>query len=188
MRWSEESAAPRWQETPRGSGPPGLRGVARVTPELEPTNELESTVSYRKDQGRYARMLAFWAVTLLMAYGIFHAGGLVSLLDRWMGDGNATLIDPFPLVGKLKLSTLVGAGLLGGICFLLHGVLNRPKLADLLIDTEAEMHKVTWPTWGEVVQGTIAVTGMVLVLFLFLTGVDLLLTKVMMLLMQGGTS
>lgn len=145
-------------------------------------------MSYRKDQGRYARMLAFWAVTLLMAYGIFHAGGLVSLLDRWMADSNPTLIDPFPLVGKLKLSTVVGAGLLAAICFLLHGLLNRPQLADLLIDTETEMHKVTWPAWNEVVQGTLAVTGMVLVLFLFLTGVDLLLTQIMMLLMPGGNS
>ena len=143
-------------------------------------------MSYRKNQGRYARMLAFWAVALLLAYGCFHGGGFVHLLDRWMGDANRVLIDPFPLVGKLRVSTLIVIGGLGASVFLLHSVLNRPKVADLLIDTEAEMQKVTWPGWNEVLQGTIAVTGMVFVLFVFLTGVDLLLAKAMMLLMAGG--
>jgi len=143
-------------------------------------------VSYRKNQGRYARMLAFWAVALLLAYGCFHGGGLVHMVDRWMGDANSTLVDPFPLVGKLKLSTLIVIGGLGAALFFIHGALNRPKVADLLIDTESEMQKVTWPTWNEVVQGTIAVTGMVIVLFFFLTVVDLLLAKLMEMLIGGG--
>jgi preprotein translocase SecE subunit len=142
-------------------------------------------VSYRKNQGRYARMLAFWAVTLLLVYGGFHAGGFVHILDRWMGDSNSVLVDPFPLVGKLKVSTLIVIGGLAAAVLFIHSVLNRPKVADLLIDTEGEMQKVTWPGWNEVVQGTIAVTGMVLVLFVFLTGVDLLLAKLMILLMGG---
>jgi len=143
-------------------------------------------VSYRKNQGRYARMLAFWAVALLLVYGCFHGGGFIHLLDRWMGDANTTIIDPFPLVGKLKVSTLIVLGGLGAALFFIHSVLNRPKVADLLIDTESEMQKVTWPTWNEVVQGTVAVTGMVIVLFVFLTGVDLLLAKLMHMLIVGG--
>lgn len=145
-------------------------------------------MSYRKDQGRYARMLAFWAVTLLVGYGMFHAGGLISLLDRWMGASNPVLSDHFPLVGKLKGSTLICGGLLGLVCFATHALLNRPQLADLLIDTEQEMMKVTWPAWPEVVQGTAAVTGMVLVLFLFLTGADMLLVQIMGLLMPARGS
>ncbi len=145
-------------------------------------------MSYRKDQGRYARMLAFWAVTLLMAYGIFHSGGLASILSRWIGASDSVLIDPFPLVGKLKSSSLVAMGILAAICFVTHQILNRPQVADLLINTETELHKVTWPGWNEVVQGTIAVTGMVVVLFAFLTAVDLLLIQVMSLLISGGTS
>lgn len=143
-------------------------------------------MTYRKHQGRYARMLAFWAITLLLAYGIFHSSGLVTMLGRWMGASDQSLIDPFPLVGKLRTSTLIGAGILIVVVGLVHRILNRPYLADLLIETEAEMQKVTWPAWGEVVQGTIAVTGMVAVLFLFLTGVDLLLAKVMWMFVPGG--
>ena len=137
-------------------------------------------MSYRKDQGRYARMVAFWGVTLLVAYGCFHAGGLVTVLDGWLGTSNTTFIETFPLVGSLKLSTLIALGALIVAGFVIHRVLNRPKVADALIDTEAEMHKVTWPTWGEAWSGTMAVTAMVIVLFLFLTGVDLVMSELML--------
>jgi hypothetical protein len=52
-------------------------------------------VTNRKDQGRYARMVAFWGLVLLVAYGCFRGGGLVTVLDGWMGDSNATYVDPF---------------------------------------------------------------------------------------------
>jgi preprotein translocase SecE subunit len=147
-----------------------------------------STVSYRKDQGRYARMLAFWAVLLLVAYGCFHSGGLVSVLDRYMGDSNPVLVDPFPLLGRLRVSTCIVLGALLLVGVVLHAILQRPKVADALIETEAEMQKVTWPSWGEAWQGTMAVTIMVVVLFLFLSAVDLLLLKAMQMLTGGGAA
>ena len=69
---------------------------------------------------------------------------------------------------------------------LIHTILNRPRVADALIETEAELVKVTWPTWSEAWQGTVAVTTMVVVLFVFLTVVDLSLIKAMMMLMGGS--
>lgn len=145
-------------------------------------------MSYRKDQGRYARMLSFWGLTLLVMYGCLYSGGLVSVLDRWLGDANQVYIDPFPLLGKLKTSTLIALGVLLAAAFAFHIILSRPRVADALVETENEMRKVTWPTWGEAWQGTLAVTAMVIVLFLFLTGVDLVLTKVMEMLMPRGGS
>ncbi len=142
-------------------------------------------MSYRKDQGRYARMLAFWALTLVTAYGCFHAGGLANVLARWMADSDRVLIDPFPLLGTLRISTCIAIGVLVVTAYVVHAILNRPKIADTLIETEVEMQKVTWPTWGEVVQGTIAVTSMVVVLFGFLTVVDLLLAQGMKMLFGG---
>jgi preprotein translocase SecE subunit len=133
-------------------------------------------------------MLTFWAIVLLVAYGCFHSGGLVSVLDRYMGESNPVLIDPFPLLGRLRVSTCIVLGvlLLAGIA--VYALLHRPKIADALIDTEAEMQKVTWPTWGEAWQGTMAVTIMVIVLFLFLSVVDLLLLKAMAMLTGGGAA
>ncbi len=143
-------------------------------------------MSYRKDQGRYARMLAFWALVLLVTYGCFHGGGLATLVDQWMGESNSTLIDPFPLLGILKTSTCITVGILVAATFAIHVLLARPKVADALIETEGEMQKVTWPTWVEAWQGTVAVTVMVIVLFLFLTAADIILTKAMQLLVAGG--
>lgn len=143
-------------------------------------------MSYRKDQGRYARMFAFWACSLLVAYGCFHGGGLSDLMDGWMGDSNKILIDPFPILKTLKVSTCIALGFLALVGVVLHVALNRPRIADALIDTEAELMKVTWPTWGEAWQGTVAVTAMVLVLFVFLTIVDLSLIKAMLMLMGGA--
>ncbi len=143
-------------------------------------------MSYRKDQGRYARMFAFWALVLLVAYGCFHGGGLTDQLDRWMGDSNSTLVDPFPILKTLKTSTLIALGVLAVIALAIHRFLAKPRIADTLIETEAELQKVTWPTWPEAWQGTLAVTVMVLILFLFLTVVDYSLSQVMLMLMGGG--
>ena len=101
------------------------------------------------------------------------------MLDGWLGQSNQVYVDPFPLFGALKLSTLIAMAIVvaAGIAF--HSVLNRPRHADLLIETEAEMHRVTWPTWPETWHGTVAVTAMVIVLFLFLTAVDMVLAEVM---------
>ena len=143
----------------------------------------EPNVSYRKNDGRYARMIAFWVLPLLVAYGCFHGGGLADLLTRWMEGSNPTFVDPFPILGTLKLSTCIALGVLAVVGIVLYVVLNRPRVADALIETEHEMQKVTWPTWGETWQGTMAVTVMVLVLFVFLAAVDLGLTQVMRMLM-----
>ncbi|MCA8974396.1 MAG: preprotein translocase subunit SecE [Planctomycetes bacterium] len=143
-------------------------------------------MSYRKNQGRYARMIAFWSLALLFGYGFFNGGGLKDMVVRWMGASDSVLVESFPLLQKLTIGTLIVIALYCGLLFVLSRILNQHKLADLLIDTETEMSKVTWPGWGEVVQGTMAVTGMVVVLFLFLTAADLLLTQGMNMILLGG--
>lgn len=131
-------------------------------------------------------MIAFWSILLLSAYGCFHSGGLVSVLDRAMGESNPVLIDPFPLLGRLRVSTCIVLGVMALVGIITYTLLHRPKIADVLIDTELEMQKVTWPSWGEAWQGTMAVTIMVVVLFLFLSVVDLVLSKTMLMLVGGG--
>jgi len=131
-------------------------------------------------------MFAFWALFLLVAFGCFHGGGLSDLVAGWIGDSDQTYVDPFPILGTLKTSTCIalGAWLLIGFC--ISRILNRKRIANALIDTEAEMQKVTWPTWVETWHGTIAVAAMVVVLFIYLFVVDLGLAKAMMLLLAGG--
>ena len=85
---------------------------------------------------------------------------------------NLTLVEQFPLFGTLKVSTIIALVVLAVCAFITHRVLNRPKAADLLIDTEAEMRKVTWPSPSETWAGTLAVMLTVAVLFVFLTVAD----------------
>jgi preprotein translocase SecE subunit len=143
-------------------------------------------VSYRKDQGRYARMFAFWALVLLVAYGCFHGGGLSDMIDHWMGDSNTLFVASFPILKTLETSTLIALGVLVVVSFLIYRVLNGPRIADTLIDTEGELQKVTWPTWAEAWQGTMAVTTMVIILFVFLTLIDAGLIVVMQMLMGAA--
>jgi preprotein translocase SecE subunit len=103
-----------------------------------------------------------------------------------MGEANPVLIDPFPLLDTLKVSTCIAIGVLLVSSMLIYGVLRRSKIAATLTETELEMQKVTWPTWGEAWHGTMAVAVMVLVLFVFLSVVDLLFTQAMFMLMGGG--
>ncbi len=145
-------------------------------------------MSQSNDQGRYARMIAFWGVTLLVMYGCFYQGGLTGVLGRWLGDSNTPFVDPFPLIGRLDLAACIALGVLAMAALGVQLVMRRPRIATALVETEQEMRKVTWPTWGEAWQGTLAVTAMVIVLFIFLTGADLLLIRVMLLLMPGGGS
>lgn len=131
-------------------------------------------------------MLSFWGLTLLVMYGCFYGGGLVSVLDRWLGESNQTYVDPFPLLGKLKLSTVIALGVLLAAVVVIRTFLSRPRIAVALIETEAEMRKVNWPTWGEAWQGTMAVTVMVIVLFVFLAGADVLLLSLMSVVLPTG--
>ena len=55
--------------------------------------------------------------------------------------------------------------------FLLKRWQNKPKMADLLIDTEGELRKVSWPTIDEVLT-----TSMVVVVFVVFIGAFLALT------------
>lgn len=143
-------------------------------------------MSYRKDQGRFARMTAYWGLLALMGYGCFHGGGLADLTANWLGASDQTFIEPFPILKTLKTSTLIALGVLVALAIAIHRILSKPAIADTLIDTEAELIKVTWPSWGEAWQGAVAVTVMVLLLFVFLTVADLGLIKVMLMLMGGA--
>jgi len=143
-------------------------------------------VSYRKEHGIYARMFAFWACLLLVAYGCFHEAGLADTLKGWMGDSDTELVASFPLVKTLRVSTCIAAGFLAVMGFVIHAILNRPRVADVLIETENEMVKVTWPTWQEAWQGSVAVAVMVLVLFVFLTLTDLGLVALLQSLLGGA--
>jgi preprotein translocase SecE subunit len=150
-------------------------------------------MAYRKDQGRMARMAAFWSLAILALWG---SRSLNIQLGVWGPDtlgkrlgsdaqGNGGVIVPvlgISLTPAFLIATIVAVASV----FLIYRWLEKPKNADLLIDTESEMRKVTWPTFKDVINSSLVVIFCVLFLMAFLAGSDILIARVTRLLWFGG--
>jgi preprotein translocase SecE subunit len=134
--------------------------------------------TYKEDQGRYVRLAAFWLCVLLLLYGCI---ALHTTLSTYIG-GMADKLGGFsvPLVGwPLSWALIMAVVLFALGLFLLHTLLQKPKNADLLIETETELRKVTWPTMDDVVNSSIVVVLSVLFLLAFLFAADYVIGRVM---------
>jgi preprotein translocase SecE subunit len=134
---------------------------------------------YKKDQGRMARMAVFWSIAVLLYYGC------TSLRQALAGSFKDSLGQPLfasfqkvpvlgtQLTGALLISVVVFAAALVAV----YRFLERPKYADMLIETETEMRKVVWPTPKEVFDSSLVVVICVVFLMAFLAGTDWLLAR-----------
>ena len=136
-------------------------------------------MAYRKDQGRLARMTTFWSLAVLLAYGC------IRMRSELTGQFPDSLGAPFspglevPLVGLPISAALVAAVVVFVVgMWFLNRTLEKPKNADLLIETESELRKVTWPTIDETVDGSIVVIVVVIFLMAFMAGADFVLGEV----------
>lgn len=135
-------------------------------------------MTYKKDQGRLARLVVFWVLGLLAFYGCYAFYGQV--LKRYfpeaLGQPLVEGMKKIPVLGiEFNGAFLVAAALFAVLLWVLHRWQNTPKVADLLIETEAELRKVTWPTFPEAVNSSIIVIVTVIFLMAFLAGADWLL-------------
>jgi preprotein translocase SecE subunit len=140
--------------------------------------------TYREDQGRLARMFAFWSLVLMTLFGCTFLHGVlvdnIALFDR------ALIERPLPIVRV----SLTWGFIVSLLVFVVGTVLiwrwqQRPKVADFLIDTESEMRKVTWPTTDDVVNTSMVVVVCVLILMGFLAFTDWFLGQVFQKLLLG---
>lgn len=133
----------------------------------------------KREQGRYTRMVAFWALFLLLAYGLL--GEFVPFANKWLGQAGLSvrpwLQVPVPLLGEFTPGTALGLVLLLIASAGIYYFLSRSRTTAYLAETELEMRKVVWPTWSETWSGTCAVIATVVVLLGFLMGADWLLLK-----------
>ena len=125
-----------------------------------------------------ARMAPYWSLAVLLAYGCVQ---MRAELTSWMPDSVGAALGGMtvPLVG-LPLSPaliLAAAPFVLGLLFL-SGPMEKPTNADLLIETESELRKVTWPTLDETVDGSIVVMVVVIFLMGFMAGADYVLGEV----------
>lgn len=138
---------------------------------------------HRQDQGRLARMAAFWLLVLLVLFGsnyLYQQLLGFDSLDDTLG-GITIPVVRVPLTAAFLIATAVFAG--GAIWVKVW--LDRPKAADLLIESEAELRKVTWPTLQEVINSTMVVVVCVVLIGAFLAGADWLLGRLFRLFILG---
>ncbi len=139
-----------------------------------------------------ARMAAFWALAILTVWGAkafnVQLGVWSKAMAKGMGsDENGRGGALIPVLGISVTPAFLIAGVLGAAgLFFLYRWIEKPKNADLLIDTESEMRKVTWPTFKDVVNSSLVVIFCVLFLMAYLAGSDMLIARVTRLLWFGG--
>lgn len=131
-------------------------------------------MAYKQDQGRYARLAAFWSLAVLVFYGCYSFHGEV--LGRYLPALTQPLasgMKKIPILGlNFNAALLISSAVLAIAIWVLHRWLNSPKIADLLIETEHELRKTTWPTMPEAVNSSIIVIFCVVFLMAFLAGAD----------------
>lgn len=138
-----------------------------------------------------ARMAAFWSLAVLALWG---ARALDTQLGVWFPSmerafGSDGAGDPgfhLPVVDVFVSPAFLVASVVGAASvYLIYRWLERPKNADLLIDTESELRKVVWPTFKDVVNSSLVVILCVLFLMAFLAGTDIVIGRVTKLLWFG---
>lgn len=143
---------------------------------------------YKSDQGRLARLAVFWTLAALLFYGCLSLYRTLSpAFGGSLSNPLVSSMKKIPVIGlPLNPALLITAVVLAASWFLLYRWQQRPKVADLLIETEAELRKVTWPTIPEAVNSSIIVIVCVLFLMVFLAGADWLLGQWTTLILTGG--
>lgn len=147
-------------------------------------------MGYKSDQGRLARLAAFWSLAALGVYGCMSLHTeLSSRFGGVLGKPLMSGMTRIPVLGwKITGALLISLVVLAGVLYGLHRWQQTPKIADLLIETEAELRKVTWPTMGEAVNSSLVVVFCVVFLMAFLAGADWALGQWSNLILLGGTN
>ena len=117
---------------------------------------------YKQDQGRWSRGIAAAGLTALGLWGALKT-------HDWM--------ENYTGAGSFYAGWWIPGLILAAFASLAFYVSNRPKVADFIIETETEMKKVTWPTYREVLGATAVVIVVVIILGVFLFGVDRMLIQ-----------
>jgi preprotein translocase subunit SecE len=110
---------------------------------------------YKRSQGRLARQITCVTIWVVVALGCW----------RLAATGLATQ--------PLSVQYSVPAVLLALGMWIGYRLVNYPPFADFLIAVEAEMNKVSWPSWRELSRSTVVVIVLIVGLTAVLFGLDL---------------
>jgi preprotein translocase subunit SecE len=112
---------------------------------------------YKRSQGRIVREVTFFALALTLLIGLWRLStwlnGSITNCPAWLCDGLPTVL------------ALVGL-------WAAYRVVNWPAFADFLIAVEAEINKVSWPSWSELWRSTLVVIVVIFMIGLLLAAFD----------------
>ena len=121
-------------------------------------------------------MAAYWSLAILVFYGCHSLHN--ELNGRFESLKTDLIGSVIPIVGVTFNGALIISGLLLAFGLTtLYRWQQTPKIADLLIDTESELKKVTWPTMDEAMDGSLVVIICVVFLMAFMAGADWVLGR-----------
>jgi preprotein translocase subunit SecE len=112
---------------------------------------------YKRSQGRIVRQATLGALVVTVVLGFLR------LHETLVPYGHGWSV-AFPFAFALLCS------------WISFRLINVPRFADFLISVEAEMHKVSWPSRGELIRASIVVLVTIIVLAGVLFGFDYLWT------------
>ena len=117
---------------------------------------------YKPTQGKKARL---WTA---LGLGLIFTTGLYTFYSHFLSDQSRLA----------SFITTLGLGLV--FAWFIWRLVEYPPFADFLIATEAEMNKVSWTTKEDLIRATTVVLATVLLISIFLLGVDVLWSKLLM--------
>jgi preprotein translocase SecE subunit len=134
-------------------------------------------MAYKPQQGRIARTTAFWSSVMLLLYACYTLHTELSGRAPDLAEALGGIVIPIVSV-KLSISFLLSALIFVAGFVGLSIWLNRPKSADLLIETESELKKVTWPTMQDATNSSLVVIATVVFLMVYMGLCDRVLGSV----------
>jgi preprotein translocase subunit SecE len=124
-------------------------------------NSIVSTEIYQRRQGKIVRR---------STGGVILLGFVLASQALY----NSVLFDFGQTVAYWIVGSIIAVG-----AWLSFRIINHPPFAEFLIDVEAEMAKVTWPSWAELQRATVVVLGTMFIFSILLFGYDIVWQKVL---------
>jgi preprotein translocase SecE subunit len=130
-------------------------------------------LTYKPEQGRTARLIA---AALLVTLAYYAAWTMRNFLSWDWAKRELGFTVPV-LEVALTPGVLVATALFIAMCLFIRKGVNDSRFAELLIDTESELKRVTWPSWPETWNGTLVVCVTVAAMIALIAGFDFVLTN-----------
>ena len=157
--------------------------------------------AYKPGQARTSRSVIFWIGLGLIAWGcralMLALPAFFSVLGRSLNEFDAFggalprdgwSVDLVFFTAKVSPAFLISIVLLLVACLWWWRFVNTPKWADLFIEMEHELRKVSWPTFGDAWQSTLVVTLFTIALVAIMFVADMMIRSILEMLTQlvGG--